>query len=83
MTSPNLLRHVEFAFSDVVQIENLKVKNQVISKRDTQSGNLGRGGRYTKFEVNRTNIKGVMIFHSSVSFVSSRGSGREDVVNYR
>jgi hypothetical protein len=32
----------------------LKEKNQVISKRDTHLGNLGRGGRYTKFEENRT-----------------------------
>jgi hypothetical protein len=33
-----------------------------ISKRDTLYRNLGRGGRCTKFEVNRTNIKWVIIF---------------------
>ena len=39
------------------RLKILKGKIQVIPKRDTHLGNLGRGGRYTKFEENRTNIK--------------------------
>ena len=61
---PNLLRHVTFPHSDAVGVssvpDRLKLygeKLQVIPKRDTHLVNLGRGDRYTKFEVNRTNIK--------------------------
>jgi hypothetical protein len=39
------------------RLKILKEKIQVIPKRDTHLGNLGRGGRCTKFEENRTNIK--------------------------
>ena len=61
---PNLLRHTAFPRSDAAGIssvpDRLKIyvdKIEVIPKRDTNLGNLGRGDRCTKFEVNRTNIK--------------------------
>ncbi len=34
-------------------------REKVISKRDTHLGIMERGGKYTKFDVNRTNIKWV------------------------
>ena len=73
---PNLLMYAAFPRSSAAWIPSvpgrLKIygaKIQVIPKRETHSGNLGRGCRYTKFEVNQTNIKWVMI--SAVPSVSS------------